>query len=88
MSSLNPKGILILSALDKLISEHKANAAMVCALFEQKESVIGLLQSAKLDAAKYVKIVAKAYKEETGVVRACAEQDVQQLQNPKDPHQV
>ena len=36
MTNINPKNILVLSALDKLISEYKANPALFSAIFEQK----------------------------------------------------
>jgi hypothetical protein len=62
MTSLNPKNIFVLSALDKLISEHKANPTLFSAIFEQKESILQLLQTGKIDANKYKKLVASAYK--------------------------
>jgi len=85
MANLNPKTIFVLSALDKLISEHKANPATFMPIFEQKESIINLLQDGKIDANKYKKIIANAYKEESGIVKACAEEDMQKIKNAKDP---
>ncbi len=73
MDSINVQTIWILSALDKLISENKKNPALVCQLFEKKEMVIQLLQSGKIDAHKYKNLVGKAYKEDSGIVKACAQ---------------
>jgi hypothetical protein len=85
MTSINPQNIWVLSALDKLISENKTNSGLVCALFEKKEMILGLLQGKKLDAHKYKTIVAKAYKEESGTIKSCAEADIFKLKDPKDP---
>ena len=56
------KSIWVFSALDRLISEHKADKSLVVALFDQKEALLQLLQTGKIDAAKYKTLVAKTYK--------------------------
>lgn len=43
-----------------------------------------MIQNKKIDAHKYKMFVAKAFKEEAGTVKMCAEEDIHKLSNPKD----
>ena len=63
MATINPDTIWILSALDKFMALHQNHSALFCSLFDKKHLIIGLIQSAKLDAKKYKAILAKAYKD-------------------------
>jgi hypothetical protein len=81
----DPTRIWVLSALDKLISLNKSNPALMMPLFDKKEIILKLLPTKQIDSHKYKTIVAKAYKEESGVVKECAAEDISKLSNPKDP---
>jgi uncharacterized membrane protein len=64
MSELNVDNIFVLSALDKLMSEQKANPTLFCKLFEKKKLIIDMIQSQKIDGKKYKTIIAKCMKDE------------------------
>jgi hypothetical protein len=86
--NVDPQNIWLFSAIDKLISENKKEPVTVINLFEKKELMLQLLPTKKIDAHKYKTIVAKAYKEDTGIVKACAEEDIHKLKDPKDEKSV
>ena len=88
MASINPESIWVLSALDKLMADNKSKPEVFNALFEKKKQIIDLLQSLKIDAKKYKAIVVKAYKEETGDVKRCAELDILKCKDMKDDQMV
>lgn len=50
--------------------------------------ILDFLQNRKIDAQKYKALVAKAYKDESGTVKACAEEDIRKLQDPKNDQKV
>lgn len=88
MSSINPESIWVLSALDKFMASSKANPALFNKLFEKKKTILQLLQSQKIDAKKYKVIVAKAFKDEVGEIKKCAEEDLLKCKDGKDDKMV
>lgn len=88
MSSINPDTIWVLSALDKFMTGSKGNPSLFNRLFEKKKTILELLQNGKIDAKKYKVIVAKAFKDEAGEVKKCAEQDLLKCKDGKDDKMV
>lgn len=88
MSAINPETIWLLSALDKFMIDYRDNPQMFNALFQKKQTIIGLLQSMKIDAKKYKAIVVKAYKDETGDIKKCAESDLLKCKDAKDDQMI
>jgi hypothetical protein len=88
MASINPDSIWVFSALDKLMIDYKNKAETFTALFEKKKTMIELLQSMKIDAKKYKALVAKAYKEDSGDIKKCAETDLLKCKDGKSEEMV
>lgn len=88
MASVNADAIWLLSALDKLMSAHKADPKTFIALFEKKKLILEMLQTFKIDAKKYKVLVGKTYKEATGDIKKWAEEDLLKLKDAKDEQMI
>ena len=84
MSQVEADSIWVLSALDHFLSLHKQHPPTFIALFTKKKLLIDLIQNFKIDAKKYKAILLKAYKEQEGDVKQCAQSDLLKVENAKD----
>lgn len=68
-TATKPEDIWVLSVLDKLMNENKESKEIFKKLFERKKDLLNLIQSFKIDAPKYKKILVKAFKNGDEVIK-------------------